>query len=620
VNPANTFKVEVDGSPLSDDLATLLVSAYVDDSLNVPDMFVLTFSDPAKVVFEGGPFAIGNKVTISIVSDAAPTGQKLISEAEITALEVEFDPGGTRSVVRGFDQTHRLFRGRHTEGYKNMSYSDVAGRVAQRHGLSTGTIDSTGVVHELISQANMSDWQFLSGLAREVGYEVAAAAGKLEFRKPKSPSSAPSSGDLAITDPLKLVLGDNLLRFRCSVSSAEQVKEVRVRSWDPASKQVLEGTAVAHTSSVALADNPGTLAGKFGNPVHTAVGTPFESQSECDAAAVALAEEIGGSFASFDGIASGNLKLKAGGAVSLGLVGQPFNGRYKLTTTRHVYDPDDGYQTWFTVSGRQERSLGGLTSGAGGSANGSASGRLIAGVVQAIVTNAKDPLNLCRVKVKFPWLSDTYESDWARTAQLSAGNGYGSVMVPEVGDEVLVAFEQGDLRRPYVIGGLYNGKDKPPTGAPDLIDSSSGKVNRRGFVSRTGHTLSFAEKEGTNDGILLSTAGDKYVIELSKKNQKVTINADGSIEIEAKGGGGAVKITASGDLDLKARKISVKADSGVEIDGGAGNVDVKGVQVSAKGTAKLSMEAATISVNASATAELKGGAMVNVQGALVKIN
>jgi uncharacterized protein involved in type VI secretion and phage assembly len=241
-------------------------------------------------------------------------------------------------------------------------------------------------------------------------------------------------------------------------------------------------------------------------------------------------------------------------------------------------------------------------------------------VAQAIVTNAKDPLNLCRVKVKFPWLSDTYESDWARTVQLSAGNGYGSVMVPEVGDEVLVAFEQGDLRRPYLIGGLYNGKDKPPSGAPDLIDASSGKVNRRGFVSRTGHTLSFAEKEGANDGILLSTAGDKYVIELSKKNQKVTINADGSIEIEAKGGTGAVKVTASGDLALKARKISVKADSGIEIDGGAGNVDVKGVQVSAKGTAKLSMEAATVSVNASATAELKGGAMVNVQGALVKIN
>jgi phage baseplate assembly protein gpV len=466
----------------------------------------------------------------------------------------------------------------------------------------------------------MSDWQFLSGLAREVGYEVAATAGKLEFRKPTSPSSAPSSGDLAVTDPLKLVLGDNLLRFRCSVSSAEQVKEVMVRSWDPASKQVLIGNAQAHTSSVALAEDPGTLAGKFGSPVHTAVGTPFASQSECDAAAVALAEEIGGSFASFDGIASGNLKLKAGGAVSLGLVGKPFDGRYKLTTTRHVYDPHDGYQTWFTVSGRQERSLGGLTSGVGGSSNGSTSGRSIPGVAQAIVTNAKDPLNLCRVKVKFPWLSDTYESDWARTVQLSAGNGYGSVMMPEVGDEVLVAFEQGDLRRPYLIGGLYNGKDKPPTGDPDLIDASSGKVNRRSFVSRTGHTLSFAEKEGASDGILLSTAGDKYVIELSKKNQKVTINADGSIEIEAKGGGGAIKVTASGDLALKARKISVKADSGIEIDGGAGNVDVKGVQVSAKGTAKLSMEAATISVNASATAELKGGAMVNVQGALVKIN
>ena len=317
-------------------------------------------------------------------------------------------------------------------------------------------------------------------------------------------------------------------------------------------------------------------------------------------------------------MALGNIKLKAGCLVSLGLVGAPFDGRYKLTTTRHLVDPEEGYMTWFTVSGRQDSSLYRLASG--GSANGSASGKPIPGVVQAIVTNAKDPEKLCRVKVKFPWLSDTYESDWVRTVQVSAGNGYGSVVVPEVGDEVLVAFEHGDLRRPYLIGGLFNGQDRPPEGTVPTIDESSGKVIRRDFFSRTGHRLSFTEKEGSAEGILLKTSDGKYVLEMSKTNHKITLSAEGEIEIDATGSPGNITIKAVGDMSLKGRKVTVKADSGVEIDGGGGNVEVKGVQINAKGSAQVSVQGANVSVNANATAELKGGAMVNVQGAMVKIN
>jgi uncharacterized protein involved in type VI secretion and phage assembly len=237
-----------------------------------------------------------------------------------------------------------------------------------------------------------------------------------------------------------------------------------------------------------------------------------------------------------------------------------------------------------------------------------------------VVTNARDPDDLCRVKVKFPWLSDSYESDWVRTLQASAGNGYGSVLVPEVGDEVLVAFEQGDLRRPYLLGGLYNGMDKPPVGTTSTVDGSSGLVNRRDFFSRTGHRLSFTEKTGASDGILLKTGDGKYVFEMSKKDTKITVNADGTIEIEAKGAPGDIKIKAAGNLEIEARQIKMKGSTGVQIDGGGGSVDIKGVQFSAEGTAAVAVKGATISVNANATAELKGGAMVTVQGAIVKIN
>src|ERR1700687_5717517 len=84
-------------------------------------------------------------------------------------------------------------------------------------------------------------------------------------------------------------------------------------------------------------------------------------------------------------------------------------------------------------------------------------------VYEAFVTNVNAPAKEGRVQVKFPWFDDRMETEWSRVRQAYAGNGYGAFFVPEVGDEVLVAFIQGDMRLPVILGGLYNGQDKPPT-------------------------------------------------------------------------------------------------------------------------------------------------------------
>ena len=91
-----------------------------------------------------------------------------------------------------------------------------------------------------------------------------------------------------------------------------------------------------------------------------------------------------------------------------------------------------------------------------------ASGRIYGVVVGIVTANQGDPDGLGRVKVRFPWLASDAESAWARIATLMAGNKRGSFFLPEVEDEVLVAFEHGDLRYPYILGALWNGKDKPP--------------------------------------------------------------------------------------------------------------------------------------------------------------
>src|SRR5512138_1295796 len=105
-------------------------------------------------------------------------------------------------------------------------------------------------------------------------------------------------------------------------------------------------------------------------------------------------------------------------------------------------------------------------------------GGYLKGVAIAIVTQNKDEEGQCLVKVRYPWHDQPYESYWARLMMPMAGKERGWVLIPEVGDEVVVAFEREDMRFPYVLGTLWNGKAKPP------YVNDDGKNDKRAFVSR----------------------------------------------------------------------------------------------------------------------------------------
>jgi len=557
------LKIEVDGTALTKAVDQAVVSAFVDNCASLPDMFQVTFRDPHRTLLTEAKIKIGSNMKIRVITDSEPGGQVLVV-GEVTALEAEHDADGTMSVVRGFDYAHRLFRGRVTKTYINVRYSDIARTVAQRAALEIGKIEDSPTIRPYVAQANINDWQFLRGLAEEIGFEVGCFDGKFDFRTPTHASGAMASGGLHSDDPTQLQLGKRLLRFRSIVTSAEQVSQVKVRGWDVAQKRALVGVAPATTNSAEIGLKPADLAATFKSPDFVGVDTPYGTQAEVDAAAKAFAEQIAGASAEFEGVARGNAKLRAGKPISIALVGKPFDGKYSLTATRHVYDPKDGYTTWFTVSGRQERSLFGLTSGTG-SGSGTAMGPPIYGVVQALVSDVRDPLNQGRVKVTFPWLSDNYATDWARTMQLSAGDQRGGMFLSEVNDEVLVAFEHGDVRRPYVIGGLYNGVDKPKLDGS--IADAGGKVKRRSFVSRRGHSVSF-EDDTSKSGIWLTSGDGSLEISLDATGTKITIsNGGGDIEIK----GSNIKIEATGTLELK-------GGAGVKVDGGP-STEVKGVSI-----------------------------------------
>ena len=257
--------------------------------------------------------------------------------------------------------------------------------------------------------------------------------------------------------------------------------------------------------------------------------------------------------------------LRAGAAVNVAAVSSQFAGQYTLSRTRHVFD-DDGYGTEFHVSGRSDRSLLGLARGASAGTE-TDHGPRIPGLVPAIVTDTKDPDQLGRVTVRFPWLGPKDDtpatSYWAPVVQFGAGNARGAMFLPEVGDEVLVGFDHGNVDHPYVLGGLYNGVDLPPL-QDDLIDGSDGKVNQRGFVSRLNHQLVFLDSD-SKSGITLSTDQGKVTIELDHANGKLHLSCQGDVVVESTGD---LKLTAQGSLELSGQGgVKIESSAVVEVSG-----------------------------------------------------
>jgi uncharacterized protein involved in type VI secretion and phage assembly len=181
-----------------------------------------------------------------------------------------------------------------------------------------------------------------------------------------------------------------------------------------------------------------------------------------------------------------------------------------------------------------------------------------------VVTDVREPGGAQRgwVRLKFPWLDDTYVSDWVRTVQWG-GQGGGGVFSPEVNDEVLVGFEQGSLDSPYVLGGLYNGVDKPSPHDVPLIDPGAGKVNRRSLVSRSGNRLELLDVPGGPSGVRLATGDKKLEIRLDEQRGEIKLTVSGGV-----GGGSSVLLSSSG----------------ITLDAGTGEVKVTGGSVTVNGT------------------------------------
>ena len=281
-----------------------------------------------------------------------------------------------------------------------------------------------------------------------------------------------------------------------------------MRGWNPDAKEPLvEQAAVAASDQVEIGTTAGDLAKAFtGDGITELVATGYALEYHLAAAAKSFAGAAAAAFAELEATVTGTPELTAGSAVTLAGVGPPFTGRYTVTGARHLFDPDHGYRTQVSVSSRQR---------SGGPPRPARPRPSIPGLAIGIVADVREPdgVQSGAVKVTFPWLDDKYTSDWARTVQFG-GVGGGGVISPSQGDEVLVGFEQGRLDRPYVLGGLYNGKDKPSEDDVPLT-TDAGKVNRRSLSSRGGDRIDLLDTD-SEPGVLLTTGDGNVQVRLDR--------------------------------------------------------------------------------------------------------
>lgn len=580
------------GGPLPPPLAGKVRRVVVELQRNLPAMCEVEFfdDDPLVPVLDNPLLRPGTPLSVeSSPSSEDPSERTLgpVFDGEVVAVEANFGVDGGMSVVlRGYDKSHRLHRTRKTRTFLAPD-AVVAADIARENGL-TPRVDPAPPSPDpslpegfYLCQRNQTDWEFLSERARAIGFEISVAMGALVFRK--------AGADPLAGLPQRLSRGENLRSFRPRVTSSDQPMMTKVHSYNAALKTEVFGVAPPPVPENTPGDPsllPHTIAALFGSTEDLETNTPLALHPAAIGHAMARREHAAGVAFEAEGTCNGNPALKPGGTVTIDNVGMRFSGTYTVSSVRHVFD--DGFTTNFSISGRQDRSLLGLTQpGAASRANGAAGGAPMAGAVTGLVDNNTDPLQLGRVKVSFPWLPDVVSS-WAPVVSVGAGSGKGLQVIPEVGDQVLVVFEQGDITRPFVLGGIYSAQDLMPQPVGAVL--GDGKTQISTFKTRGGHTLTFNDTPGL-EGISLETS----------QGSKLTID-DGPVP----------KISLSDQL----------GQNTVVIDGAASSVSINAavdLTLESLGTLKLKGTGA-VEIESGAMMNIKSTGILNVQGSMVKIN
>lgn len=490
-------------------------------------------------------------------------------------------------VVHCADKALKMTVARRNNVYVDKTDSAVMETLISASGLSAD-VKSTSETHKGLVRYFSSDWDFMLTRAEACGMVVIVDDATVSVAPPAV------SGDATVS----VTYGDSLQTLDAEIDARWQLDSVTCQAWDPNAQALVQGK-----SSEPSVNAQGNLTGKKLAEVLGVSDYEWQTASTLADGALsswASAQLLRARLAAMRGTMTmpGNTAVAVGKLAQLGGAGERFDGKAYVSGIVHTIENGDWTtQATFGLSPRpfvaeqtdiEAPLTGGLAPGVQG---------LLTGKVAQI---DQDPDGQTRVLVHVPLVGMSGDGIWARLANGYATNGSGMFFMPEIDDEVVLGFLNGDPAFPVILGSLYSGARTPPR-------TPESKNDIKAIVSRAKVTIEIDEEKKQ---IKISTPGG-HAVTLDDDTQKVTIVDSNNNSLEMAAGGVTLKSPAN---------ITIKADGSMTLDAQAG--------VTVKSAAKVAIEAPQIQANASvafsaqgqASAELTASGKVTVQGALVTIN
>lgn len=481
------LRVEVDGTPLAPEELRTLESMRVQRHLSLPAQCELTFSEPQ------GPLATRGLPPGSTLRISVATRREPLFAGEVTAVEYVHGAAGARQVrVRGYDLLHRLRKRQPVRAHVQVTVRDLARELVADLGLSVEASEPGPLSRHLL-QHGQSDLELLVERTERCGLWMVLEEGVLRLL------SLDGEGD-----PVPLVVGESLLEAHVEVNGDPACRSVSSAGWNALQAETYKAsTSEGRVGRRVEATVPPERVGGSGE--RALVTENAEGTAHAEALARAeldhrLAREV-----VLTGVAEGDPRLRPGIRVDLRGVVPVVAGQYVLTSVTHTLDARHGFISELSSAPppRRARSHG-------------------SSVVPGVVSRVDDPDNKGRVRVSLPTCGDV-ETDWMQVLCPGAGASKGLVMLPDVGDTVLLVLSGEDPAQGVVIGGLYGTSGPPDPGV------SGSAVRRFNLLTPGGLKLHFNDENGT---LRLEDQKGSY---LHFSPGVVRLHAETALEIEAPG-------------------------------------------------------------------------------------
>lgn len=511
---APRFEVRISGLTLASDVTNQATSLSVETNLDLAGAFGINLYNPDNTVLDSPLFDLGKTVEIHL---GYGRDLKPAFLGEITAIAPSFPGDGAPTVtITGYDKSYKMRRSQpEPTEHTFVNDSEIAADIAVANGL-VPIVDPTSGMHEKIIQAE-SDMAFLKSRADDHFMDVYVEWDRLHFQYPRPQTTVHV-----------LEWGRTLSSFTPRISSAGLAGIEVVRDYNQELAQTIFGMALA------VDFDPHNLLERLGSSAMDLLTAMVRKkilrnkiENPVDAVVVAkalLANLLEGMYEG-SGSCIGIPDLTAGNYVEIRGVGTRFGGTYRARKVAHHIDAN-GFRTDFEISQRAHTSLlSSLRDHISDEPSPNKADRFFGVTVATVVDNnettAKPPTTpIGRVKLSYPGLSSSVTSGWAPCARPMAGSNIGFYALPEPGEQVLVAFEKGDLGHPYVLGSLWHAKARPPT------TNADGQNNKRIIRSRAGHTITFDDTGNVGKLVIEDRGGSSIVMDATDGSITITARAD----------------------------------------------------------------------------------------------